>query len=81
MMNCALSQPEEIFSVAHVGPVVFPSNLLKVQGDKLRLVVVDCLGGKKKTEKCFILHLHATEERRWLTTELREDVSFISEQR
>lgn len=42
-MKGALGQPEKIFSVAHVGPVVFPSNLLKVQGDKLRLVVVDRL--------------------------------------
>lgn len=43
MTEIALGLPKELFSVAHVGPVVFPSNLLKVQGDKLRLVVVDRL--------------------------------------
>lgn len=61
----ALCQPEEIFSVAHVGPVVFSSDLLEVQGDKLRLVVVDRL----EENKTKVLHVtptvHATEEPRW----------------
>lgn len=47
MINCALAQPKKVFSMAHVDPVVFPSNLLKVQGDELWLVAVDSLQKKQ----------------------------------
>lgn len=35
--------PEEVFRMVHVGCVVFPSHLLEVQANKLRLVGVDSL--------------------------------------
>lgn len=56
MINCVLAQPKKVFSMAHVDPVVFPSNLLKVQGNKLWLVAVDSLQKKKQG-----FRLHAEE--------------------
>lgn len=53
MINCALAPPKKFFGMAHVDPVVFPSNLLKVQGDELWLVGVDSL--QKKTKQGFRL--------------------------
>lgn len=47
-MSSTLVLPEEVFRVAHVDPVVLPSNLLKVQGNELRLVAVDSLRGSSK---------------------------------
>lgn len=35
--------PEEVFCMAHVDHVVFPSHLLEVQGNELGLVAVDSL--------------------------------------
>lgn len=63
MISCALAQPKKVFSMAHVDPVVFPSNLLKVQGNELWLVAVDSLQKKKQgfridAEECWGSRLH-----------------------
>lgn len=69
MINCALAQPKKVFGMAHVNPVVFPSNLLKVQGDELWLVGVDSLQKKQG------FRLHAEECR---GSRLRYRIKFTS---
>lgn len=51
-MSSTLVLPKEVFRMAHVNPVVLPSDLLKVQGDELRLVAVDSLRGNSKDTEC-----------------------------